>query len=89
MKFACVNSGSAKAQTLQAELNQHHDIVSPAEADVILALGGDGLILRAVHQFLDVDKPIYGLNCGTIGFLMNSYGEADLVDRLPDLKLIN
>ncbi|MBB3998331.1 NAD kinase [Aureimonas pseudogalii] len=53
-----------------------------AEADVVVALGGDGFMLQVLHRFMDTGKPIYGMNKGTIGFLMNDYREADLPARL-------
>ena len=56
--------------------------VPPAEADVIVALGGDGFMLETLHATEDLPAPVYGMNRGTIGFLMNTYSEADLADRL-------
>jgi NAD+ kinase len=49
---------------------------------VIIALGGDGFMLQTLHSFLGQDKPIYGMNLGSIGFLMNEYNEAGLPERL-------
>ena len=46
---------------------------SPHRADVIVALGGDGLMLQTLHKFMDSGKPIYGMHRGTVGFLMNEY----------------
>ncbi|GGD90391.1 NAD kinase [Aureimonas endophytica] len=56
--------------------------VEPAEADVVVALGGDGFMLQTLHRFMDTGIPIYGMNQGTIGFLMNEFREADLPQRL-------
>lgn len=52
------------------------------EADVIIAVGGDGFMLRVIHWHLDKGLPIFGLNQGTVGFLMNVYDEEDLVARV-------
>ncbi len=52
------------------------------EADVVVALGGDGFMLETLHAFIDRDVPIYGMNCGTVGFLMNEYAEEGLLERL-------
>lgn len=52
------------------------------KADVIVALGGDGFMLQTLHATEHLDVPVYGMNCGTIGFLMNEYGEEDLPERL-------
>ncbi|HTQ15011.1 MAG TPA: NAD kinase [Rhizomicrobium sp.] len=51
-------------------------------ADVIVALGGDGFMLSTLHEFLDAGKPIYGMNLGSVGFLMNGYSEDGLIERL-------
>ena len=52
------------------------------DADVIVALGGDGLMLQTLHDFLTSGKPIYGMHRGTVGFLMNAYSEDNLIERL-------
>ncbi len=82
MKLACIHSSSDRAKTTYEQLSRKIDFVDANEADVILALGGDGLMLHALHKFLDLDTPIYGLNCGTVGFLMNQQSEEDLVERV-------
>jgi NAD+ kinase len=71
-----------EAQSALANLRQLYDDVGPEKADVIVALGGDGFMLQTLHTFLELGKPIYGMNLGTVGFLMNEYNEADLPDRL-------
>ena len=52
------------------------------KADVIVALGGAGFMLQTLHATEHLDVPVYGMNCGTIGFLMNEYGEEELPERL-------
>nr|WP_246188640.1 NAD kinase [Nitratireductor arenosus] len=54
------------------------------EADVIVALGGDGFMLQTLHQMMSSGRSIYGMNRGTIGFLMNEYRETDLRERIED-----
>ena len=54
----------------------------PNQAEVIVALGGDGFMLHILHRFMNSSKPIYGMNRGTIGFLMNEYKEEGLRERL-------
>ncbi|MCP4048089.1 MAG: NAD kinase, partial [Gammaproteobacteria bacterium] len=54
------------------------------DAEVIVALGGDGFMLRTLHRFIDRDLPVFGMKIGNIGFLMNRYGENDLIQRLAD-----
>ena len=53
-----------------------------AKADVIVALGGDGLMLRTLHRIMQKPKPIYGMNCGSVGFLMNEFRADGLLERL-------
>ncbi len=67
-------SSSDKAQKLFQNLQKspHFQNVHVEKADVIVALGGDGFMLRTLHTFQNAHKPVYGINCGTVGFLMNS-----------------
>jgi NAD+ kinase len=71
-----------EAQSALANLRQLYDDAGPDKADVIVALGGDGFMLQTLHSFIDRGKPIYGMNLGSVGFLMNEYNEADLPERL-------
>jgi NAD+ kinase len=72
-KLALVVSDSLKAQEGAAPLRDAHDWVKPAEADALVVVGGDGFMLHVLHELLDWDRlrPCYGLNLGTVGFLMN------------------
>ncbi len=63
-------------------LTRRYGDVAPEQADVIVALGGDGLMLQTLHKFMGSGKPIYGMNRGTVGFMMNEYREDALADRL-------
>ncbi len=57
--------------------------IKPKGFDLIIAIGGDGLILHLLHKYQDCNIPIYGINCGTVGFLMNSFNENDnLLEKL-------
>ncbi len=78
--FAFVAADTDEARAATARLGQRYPTVAPEQADVIVALGGDGFMLETLHRFLSQDVPIYGMNCGTVGFLMNGYEE----DRLPE-----
>ena len=60
---------------------RHADVGAEA-ADIIIALGGDGFMLQTLHAFLKLGKPIYGMNLGSVGFLMNEYRADDLPARL-------
>src|ERR1019366_9083345 len=69
------------AEALEAMRKRHKDD-GPADADIIIALGGDGFMLQTLHAFLGTGKPIYGMNLGSVGFLMNEYRTENLSDRL-------
>ncbi|MBX7249327.1 MAG: NAD kinase [Caulobacteraceae bacterium] len=77
-------TSSDRPQALQARetLARRYGDHSAADCDVVVALGGDGLMLETLHLHLDRDKPIYGMNRGSVGFLMNDYIEDDLLERI-------
>jgi NAD+ kinase len=81
-RIAFVASLGAEAQQALAQLEQVYGNHDPADADVIVALGGDGLMLQTLHQHMRSGKPIYGMNRGTVGFLMNEFSAQDLHARL-------
>ncbi|WP_264052754.1 NAD kinase [Rhodopseudomonas palustris] len=81
-RIAFVASTSAEAQAALAQLVQLYGNAEPHEADVVVALGGDGLMLQTLHQQMRSGKPIYGMHRGTVGFLMNEYSTVDLRTRL-------
>lgn len=81
-KIACLASRSPKAQEGLAALAKQYTLVDVDKADCIIALGGDGFLLSVVHEHLHRDMPIYGMNCGTIGFLLNEFSTKDLLQRL-------
>ena len=84
MKIAIVASHSANAQKSLQNLEQKYAAyISPeTEADVIIALGGDGFMLHTLHRFIEMEKPVFGMRRGTVGFLMNRFNEDDLIARL-------
>jgi len=71
-----------EAQGALGELRNTYPDAGPDSADTIVALGGDGFMLQTLHGFVARNKPIYGMNLGTIGFLMNEYRKDDLTARL-------
>jgi NAD+ kinase len=71
-----------EAQQARQQLTERYGDVAPDSADVIVALGGDGLMLQTLHTFMKSAKPIYGMHRGTVGFLMNEYQLGDLHERL-------
>ena len=81
-RIACVASSAAAARTAQADLAARYDLVDPGDCDVIVALGGDGLLLHTIHDHLQLGRPIFGMNRGTVGFLMNQYRPDGLLERV-------
>jgi NAD+ kinase len=79
---AFVASSTPDAQSALEGLRSQYPNAEPDDADVIVALGGDGLMLQTLHRFMGTSKPIYGMNKGTVGFLMNEFRADDLFDRL-------
>ena len=79
----CFMASSADdAQQALAALTARYGQFEPQDADVIVALGGDGFMLQTLHGSMGVDAPVYGMNRGTVGFLMNEYAEEGLIGRL-------
>jgi NAD+ kinase len=83
-RIAFVASTSAEAQQSRTVLAQRYGDADPASADVIVALGGDGLMLQTLHRFMTSGKPIYGMHRGTVGFLMNDFRADALAERLAE-----
>jgi NAD+ kinase len=77
-----VAAPQAAAQQAKRRLEERYDHVTPGRADVVVALGGDGFMLRTIRRFMKRQTPIYGMNRGTVGFLMNGYREGGLLRRL-------
>lgn len=81
-KIAFVASEVPEAQVALKALRRRYGVVDPNEADAIVALGGDGMMLQTLHRFINDKIPIYGMNRGSVGFLMNEYREDELTERL-------
>ncbi|ABF64311.1 NAD kinase [Rhodobacteraceae bacterium R_SAG7] len=82
MRIAFLASEAPLAQTALSVLSKRYGSVAVEAADVIVALGGDGFMLHTLRDTVDLNIPIYGMNRGTVGFLMNSFGEDALLERL-------
>jgi len=81
-KIAFVASPAPEAQEACQRLTARYGNVSSEDAEVVVALGGDGLMLQTLHKYISTGKPIYGMNRGSVGFLMNEYAEDGLVERI-------
>ncbi|MBM9594781.1 NAD kinase [Roseitranquillus sediminis] len=85
-KIAFAASEAQIAAEAKRGLTDRYGDVPMDEADVIVALGGDGFMLHTLHGTMHLDAPTYGMNCGTIGFLMNEFSEDGLLERLADAE---
>ncbi len=81
-KFAFVAAKNKEAQTALSALKKCYGNVAPEQADVIVALGGDGFMLETMHRYIGDTAPIYGMNRGSVGFLMNQHNETKLEQRI-------
>jgi NAD+ kinase len=70
------------AEDATQALTRLYGDAGPDNCDIVVALGGDGFMLQTLHAFIGKAKPIYGMNRGTVGFLMNEYHQEDLLERL-------
>ncbi|MBL0373928.1 NAD kinase [Rhizobium sp. KVB221] len=81
-KLAFVASSANEAQVALAEMESLYGNVPTEEADVIVALGGDGFMLQTLHETMNTGKLVYGMNRGSVGFLMNKYSTGDIAKRV-------
>jgi NAD+ kinase len=77
-----VAAPAVEAQAALLALRDRFRDAGPDKADIVVALGGDGFLLQTLHEFIGRNKAIYGMNRGSVGFLMNDYSEANLLERL-------
>ncbi|WP_343713984.1 NAD(+)/NADH kinase, partial [Inquilinus sp.] len=80
--MAILAADTAEALAAQARLVARWGQYTPESADVIVALGGDGFLLETLHRCVERKRPIYGMNCGSVGFLLNDFQEEDLAGRV-------
>lgn len=82
MRLAFVASDRPEAQDAKTRLEAIYGASAEADADVVVALGGDGFMLETLHRNIAAGRPIYGMNRGSVGFLMNDYVETGLLERI-------
>ncbi len=83
-KLSFIASTAPEAQLGLEELVRLYGNASVEEADVLVALGGDGFMLQTLHETINTDKRVYGMNCGSVGFLMNNYQSTGLHERVAE-----
>jgi NAD+ kinase len=81
-KVAFLSSPAPEALKVKAIFEALYLSVTPEEADILVVLGGDGFMLETMHQCLERKKPLYGIHCGSVGFLMNQLSSHDFLERL-------
>ncbi len=90
-RIAIAASPTEAAQKAAQTLQKAYEFVDQREADLLVALGGDGFMLEVLHEMLDMHRPlpVFGMNLGTIGFLMNEYRTDRLMDRLQRARRVS
>jgi NAD+ kinase len=81
-RIAFIAAATDEAQAAQRRLSRRYGGTTAESADVVVALGGDGFMLQTLHAFMNTGKPIYGMNCGSVGFLMNEFHAEGLERRI-------
>lgn len=85
-RIAFLASSTDDAQSALAALESAHGRVGLEDADVLVALGGDGFMLQTLHRHGGLGKPVYGMKLGTVGFLMNQFRTEDLAERIASAE---
>jgi NAD+ kinase len=86
LKLSCLYSDIEIALEKYADLSYNIDFHDPKDSDAIVVLGGDGFMLHSVHEYRYLEKPFYGMNCGSVGFLLNEFTDKDVKHRILKAK---
>ncbi len=90
LRIACLADDTPKAQAAFRELKERYTLLDIAgkrtKPDVLLVLGGDGFMLEVLHKYMHRHVPVYGMNCGTVGFLLNTYSPDRLEERIAEAR---
>lgn len=85
-KIAIVHGENTKSYEIADAIKKVFTKVEPEDADLIVVIGGDGQLLHALHKYMDLNIPFYGINAGSIGFLMNNFHMEDFLKNLENSK---
>lgn len=88
-RIAIVSGGSEEASKIAISLEKIFTKCSPEDADLIIVIGGDGSMLHALHKYMHLNIPFYGINAGSIGFLMNSLHLDNFLENVKNSKITN
>ncbi|WP_341790435.1 NAD kinase [Rickettsia endosymbiont of Polydrusus tereticollis] len=83
-KIAVVYNNSPKSVALAEQLKKLFSFSKPSEAEIIIVIGGDGELLHAIHRYMNLNLPFYGINSGSLGFLMNPINNEKLLENLHE-----
>tara|TARA_B100000579_G_scaffold434833_1_gene456633 strand:+ start:993 stop:1751 length:759 start_codon:yes stop_codon:yes gene_type:complete len=86
MKFYFISSDTPEATRAKEKYIRSHKQTDPESADVIIPIGGDGILLKSLHDFNNLNKPFFGINYGSVGFLMNSISNKNLEEIIKKSK---
>ncbi len=86
--ISIIGAETETAREATDRLRKRYGHVEPDDADLIVALGGDGFMLQTLHRFMECKTPIFGMNQGSVGFLMNAFEENGLDERLARAEAI-
>jgi NAD+ kinase len=81
-RLSFIAADTSEARVARDRLAARYGDSPPASADTLVVLGGDGAMLETLHRYMEQPRPIFGMNCGTVGFLMNRYDDDDLPGRI-------
>ncbi|MEN8237064.1 MAG: NAD kinase [Pseudomonadota bacterium] len=88
-KVAFLADTTKPTQVALATLERIYSSVPPHQADIIIALGGDGFMLQTLHKYMKINVPVFGMNFGSIGFLLNTFSTENLMQRLAESNKVN
>lgn len=87
--IAIISSNSPQAKIIESLLKTIINQTEPAVADLIIVIGGDGSMLHALHSYMNLDIPFYGLNAGSVGFMMNKFYNDNFLENLKYAQITN
>ncbi len=86
MKFHFISSNASEAIAAREEYIRSYNQTDPESSDIIIPIGGDGILLKSLHDFNELNKPFFGINFGSVGFLMNSASNKNLEQIIKNSK---
>ena len=88
-KIAIIHPNTQGSIKIANELNKYFTPTKPEQSDLIIVIGGDGSLLHALHNYMDLNIPFYGINSGSVGFLMNNFHIQNFSKNIEQTKYTN